>query len=242
MIGAGFGATGAAVDCLTPRRRSRRTAARASVAARSSVHGGRESRVGLGTSLGAAGVATAVGAGATARTVDRGAVAVAGGAVTGRGGVPARRPASRGGERSAAADAASALRASRSGASPDHAAASRGVWSAAVVPSPRGLLLREPFRAPPRSKALTRSARARQRRAPPGERTSPASARRQAAGRAGAAGAASTGPRSRADRRHVACRAGHGESLPAHRPLRSSRRSRLPRHRPRPRRSPSRAA
>ena len=63
-------------------------AARASVAARSSVHGGRESRAGLGTSLGASGVATAVGAGATARTVDRGAVAVAGGAVTGRGGVP----------------------------------------------------------------------------------------------------------------------------------------------------------
>ena len=73
-------------------------AARASVAARSSVHGGRESRAGLGTSPGAAGVATAVGAGVTARVVDRGAVAVAGGAVTGRDGVlrsPTWRPGRR---------------------------------------------------------------------------------------------------------------------------------------------------
>lgn len=88
MIGAGFGATGAAMGCLPPRRRSRRRAARASVAARRSLHGGRGSRAGLGTSLGASGAATAVGAGAAAPTVGRGAVAVAGGTVTGRAGVP----------------------------------------------------------------------------------------------------------------------------------------------------------
>ena len=87
MIGAGFGATGAAVGCLPPRRQSSSRAARASVAARRSLHGGRGSRAGLGTRLGASGAATAVGAGAAA-TVDGGAVAVAGGTVTGRAGVP----------------------------------------------------------------------------------------------------------------------------------------------------------
>jgi hypothetical protein len=151
------------------------------------------------------------------------------------------RPASRNGERSAAADAASAPWASRSGASPDHAAASRGVWSAAGVSPPPAPLPRERFRARPRSKALTRSAQARQPWAPPAERTSPATVWRQGAGWPGAAGAASTGPRSRAGRLHAACRAGRGELPPAHRSLRSSRRSRLPRRRPRARWSPIRA-
>ena len=88
MIGARFGATGAAVGCLLPRRQSRRRAARASVAARRSVHGGRESCAGLGKRLGASGADTAAGAGAAARTVDVGAVAVARATVTGRFGVP----------------------------------------------------------------------------------------------------------------------------------------------------------
>ena len=88
MIGAGFGATGAAVGCLPPRRRSSSRAARASVAARRSVHGDRESCGGPGTSLGSSGVTTAAGAGAPARTVDRGAAAVAGGTITRRAGVP----------------------------------------------------------------------------------------------------------------------------------------------------------
>jgi hypothetical protein len=88
MIGAGFGATEAAVGCLPPRRRSRIRAARASAAARKSVHGGREPRAGLVTSLGAAGAATAVVAGSAARTFDRGALAVTGDTVTGRAGMP----------------------------------------------------------------------------------------------------------------------------------------------------------
>jgi hypothetical protein len=155
---------------------------------------------------------------------------------------PARRPASRNGERSAAADAASAPRASRPGASSGHETASRGAWPGADGPPPRAPLRQEHFRARPRSRARTRSALARQPWKPLAEQTPLASERRQAAGlRAGAAEAASTGPRSRVDRRHVACRAGRGEPLPSHLPLRSSRRSRPPRHRPRPRRSPNRA-
>ena len=154
-------------------------------------------------------------------------------------GWPTRRR--RNGACSAAADVASARRATRSGAPPDPATASRGVWSAADAPPPQAPLRREHFRARARSKALTRSASARQPRAPSAERTSPAAAR-PAAGQPRAAEAASTDRHSRADRPHVACRAGRGEPMPAHWPLRSSRRSRLPRHRPRPRRSPSRAA
>jgi hypothetical protein len=84
MIGASFGATGAAEGGLPPRRRSSRRAATASVAARRRVHGGRESRAGVGTSLGALGAATTAGAGAAAPTVALGAVPVAGDSVTGR--------------------------------------------------------------------------------------------------------------------------------------------------------------
>jgi hypothetical protein len=87
MIGAGFGATEAAVGCLPPRRRSRTRAARASVAARRSVHGGRASCAAACASLGASGVATAVAPGAAAPKVRRGLVAVAGGTVVTRAGV-----------------------------------------------------------------------------------------------------------------------------------------------------------
>jgi len=95
MIGAGFGATEAAVGCLPPRRRSRIRAARASVAARRSAHGGRASCAGACASLGASGVATAVAPGAATRTVGRDAVSVAGGTIAGRSGVansPTWRP------------------------------------------------------------------------------------------------------------------------------------------------------
>jgi hypothetical protein len=95
MIGAAFGVTGAAMDCLPPRRRSRRRAAMASVAARRSAHGGWASCAGACASLGVPGVATAVAPGAAARTVGRDAVAVAGGTIAGCGGVacsPTWRP------------------------------------------------------------------------------------------------------------------------------------------------------
>ena len=92
MIGASFGATGAAAGGLRACRRSKRRPATASVAARRSVHGGCESRTGAGASFRALGAATTAGSGAAARTVARGAVPVARDTITGRAGVP-RSPA-----------------------------------------------------------------------------------------------------------------------------------------------------
>jgi len=154
---------------------------------------------------------------------------------------PACRPASGNGERSVAAEAASKPRASSSSPSPVCAPFLSCVLPAAVVPPPRVPCRPVPFRERPRSKATTRPARARQPRAPAAVWTSPASALPQVTGRAGAEGAASTGPRSRADRRHAEYPAGHGAQRPA-RWARVSRPSRPRPHRPRPRRSPSRAA
>src|SRR5215203_1583082 len=91
MIGAGFGATGAAAGGFPRRRRSRSRAARARVAARKRAHGGREFGAGAGASLVALGAATTAAEGTASRMVARGAAPFAWDAVTGRPGI-ARSP------------------------------------------------------------------------------------------------------------------------------------------------------